>query len=385
MKALLLFTYNRTLEEWVNSGFLNREKIFYQRFHKKNIYFSFLTYGNSRDLKYSKILEGITVIPIRDLIKSKIPKLKFFKTFLLPLKIKSLFKEVDIIKTVQVEGSWVGFLSKILFKKKLIVRGGFEQFRNFLTLTKIQNKHNFWLYIYLYIKIYVLEYIAYKLADSIFITSESDIEFIVKTFHLKRRRNKIFHIPNYIDVNLFKPLDVEKKNKNILFIGRFHAEKNLDNLLNAFKGLKEYTLNIVGKGPFETYLKKWKEEENIKVNYLGVIPNEKLPEIINQHQVFILPSYYEGNPKTLLEAMSCGLACIGTNVRGINNIIKHKETGYLCGIDAQSIKDAILKVTNNNVLCRQIGKAARNYIVENYSLDHIIEKESSIYRKILRG
>ena len=151
--------------------------------------------------------------------------------------------------------------------------------------------------------------------------------------------------------------------------------------MHSVKELNGFTLNIIGKGPYESYLKEWNEKINVK--YWGVIPNEQLPEIINQHQIFILSSFYEGNPKTLLESMSCGMACIGTNVRGINSIIKHKENGYLCKTDAQSIKKAILTVANNKELRERIGKAAREYIVNNCSLNSIVEKEYALYRKVL--
>jgi len=117
---------------------------------------------------------------------------------------------------------------------------------------------------------------------------------------------------------------------------------------------------------------------------LGIIPNEKLPEIINQNQIYILPSFYEGNPKTLLESMSCGMACIGTNVKGINNIIKHGENGYLCNTDAESIKNAILTVYKDTKLRDRIGKAAREYIINNCSLEIIVEKEHAIYKSLLK-
>lgn len=68
MKALLVFTYNISLESWVEGGFLHREKIFYQTFQKRNVDYSFLTYGNFKDLEFSKLLDGIQVVPISKLI-----------------------------------------------------------------------------------------------------------------------------------------------------------------------------------------------------------------------------------------------------------------------------------------------------------------------------
>ncbi len=101
----------------------------------------------------------------------------------------------------------------------------------------------------------------------------------------------------------------------------------------------------------------------INLNLLGVFPNNIIPEVLNQYQIFILPSYYEGNPKVLLETMSCGLACIGINVYGISNILKHKENGYLCDIQSESIKKAIKSLHSNKDLKSKIGRNAREFIM----------------------
>ena len=89
------------------------------------------------------------------------------------------------------------------------------------------------------------------------------------------------------------------------------------------------------------------------------------------------------NLKILLKAMSCERTWIGTNVRGNYNMFKHKENGYLCKTDAQSIKKAILTVANNKELRERISKAAREYIINNCSLNSIVEKEYALYRKVL--
>jgi glycosyltransferase involved in cell wall biosynthesis len=224
------------------------------------------------------------------------------------------------------------------------------------------------------------------MADGIIVTGDYDIPFIVKCFKLKRKykKNKIRLFYNFIDDILFKPTSYEKKDKHIIFIGRLSYEKNLFNLLEAFKELNGFVLDIIGTGPEEEKLKHKAKKLGINANFLGIIPNNEIPEKLNQYQIFILPSFSEGNPKALLEAMSCGVACIGTNVKGINNIIKHKQNGYLCEKSPISIKKAILNLYNDENFRKKLGKNARKFILDNCSLTSLVEKEYLFYQEILR-
>ncbi len=145
----------------------------------------------------------------------------------------------------------------------------------------------------------------------------------------------------------------------------------------------EYELDIVGGGDqkreIEAYIKKY----NIKANLLGRFSNDRIPNIINRYPVYILPSYFENNPKTLLEAMACERAVIGTNIMGIKEIITHNKNGLLCEIDSRSIGRAIEKLMHDEELQSRLGKNARDFVVENCSLELIADNECKLYKKIL--
>jgi glycosyltransferase involved in cell wall biosynthesis len=123
-------------------------------------------------------------------------------------------------------------------------------------------------------------------------------------------------------------------------------------------------------------------EKGVSVEFKKNVLNEKLPEELNKSEIFILPSFYEGCPKTLLEAMSCGLPCIGTNVEGIKEIVRHRENGYLCDTDSNSIREAIAEVLGDKQLQKKIGQNARQTILENFDFKKIIEKEINIYKTL---
>lgn len=386
MNLLLTFTTNTSLKKWDDIGILSREVLLYQKLSQKGIKISFLTYGDQSDLNYSKSLKNINVIPCRKYIKSTSPSLSYFKTIFLPLKLKNSFLKADIIKTNQVLGGNIGLIAKILYRKKLVVRGGYERLYNFMVKAKKKGINNYVKYLINYFSIYLTELFVLKMADHIIFTNEPDISFIKKRFNLKRKekKNQIHHFYNYIDINLFRPLNLIRKEKSVLYIGRLIRGKNLFNLIEAFKYSDEYTLDFIGTGPLESKLKERAESINQNINFLGIIPNEKLPEIINQYQIFVLPSYFEGNPKVLLEAMSCGIACIGSNIKGINNIIEHRVNGYLCDLDSKSIKDAIDAVYQNKVLREEMGQNARKFIEKNCDINIIVNREYNLYKSILK-
>ncbi len=384
MNVLLLFSYGISLKDWHNLGILEREILLYKRLSEKGIHFNFLTYGTKEDLKYMHLLKNLQIYPVENLVKSKFVLVRFLKSVFLPFKLKNIFKNVDIIKTNQVEGAWVGLLAKIFFRKILIVRGGYEWLRNYREIPQRKGLINYLKFLLNYSYIFINELLAYRFANIIMITSQSTIDFIVKTFKLKWKKKKILLFPNFVDVDLFRPKNLEKKDKSILFVGRLVKEKNLLNLLKALKNLNDFTLDIIGTGPQAGFLRKQAGLLAVNVKFLGVFRNDKLPDIYNKYETVILPSFFEGNPKVLLEAMSCGATCIGTNVRGIKEIIKHKENGYLCNPTTDSIRNAIIELHKNKKLRLVLGNNARIFIEKNFSLDNIVKKEFLLYKSVLK-
>ncbi|MFX0074540.1 MAG: glycosyltransferase family 4 protein [Candidatus Hermodarchaeota archaeon] len=360
-------------------GFLTRELTIPLWLRKKNIDVSFLTFGNKNDLNFSKLLNGINVIPVLDFINFKSKRLKFLKSLLIPIKFREQIKSIDIVRTDQLEGSWIAIIIKLLFKKKLIIRVGYEKLKSHI-LRKTHSKMNSFKYWINYLKIYFLEFVSYKLADRIILTNPFAIDFIIKTFRLRNKNNKIKHISNFVDTSLFRPLNIAKLDNHVLFIGRLNKEKNLVNLIKAFTDLKGFTLDLIGQGGEKEIFMNLAKELKVDANFLGVISHNELPQILNQYRIAILPSYREGNPKVLLEAMSCGIACIGTNVWGIKNIIDHNKTGIICETDSKSIRNAILALNNDELLMKELGYNAREFILKNVSLNTIIRKELSLYK-----
>ena len=77
--------------------------------------------------------------------------------------------------------------------------------------------------------------------------------------------------------------------------------------------------------------------------------------------------------------MACGLPVIGTDVPGIRELIRHGETGYLCGTSPQELREAIKTVLGDRKLQERLGRSARAFVVEHFALEKIVPLELALY------
>jgi len=361
----LFFTRGISLKTWHEIGSIDREVAIYNELSKyfKRLYF--LTYGDNEDLAFQSYLaDNITIIPQKYVSNS------LLYSYLIPFIHRKILKDVDILKTNQMQGSWSAVSTKLIYRNKLVVRTGYMLSINFMIRNPKSRR--------IWIK-KLIERIAYKFADAIITTSQSNFEYVEKNYNLLG-----IHvvIPNYVETSVFKPMNIAKKKGSICFIGRLSREKNLFVLIEALKDLP-YTLTIIGSGKQEEQLKKFADKNEVDANFLGNIPNHELPKILNQHEIFILPSLYENMPKTLLEAMACGLPVIGTNVKGVNEVITHGKNGILCDTNSNSIREAIMTLMEDEELKQKLGASARKTIVLDYNLDSLVEKELKLMEELV--
>jgi len=215
------------------------------------------------------------------------------------------------------------------------------------------------------------EIIAFKTADVIAVTTKSLWQKVSRY----ARRDKIHLLPNYVDVDHFKRIKMTKKQNLLIFIGRLHPDKNLPLLLEAMGQLPDYELWIIGEGILrEQLLQQKKEKEIDNVKFLGLVQNKELPKYLNKAEAFILISHREGHPKALIEAMACGLPCIGTNVDGIRDVIIDGDNGFLCDKNVESIRNCVLTMFGDREKMKQLGENARGFAVQNYSMEEVVKR-----------
>lgn len=377
-KMTLFFTANLGLKTWAEVGNLDRELALYQRLSSELAGINFVAYEGKEDHLYSKKLGNIELLSTKWYRRTLQTSLQLF------IKHYRQLNNSDIFKTNQILGAEIPIMLNRFFKKKLIVRCGF--LKSYFVQQKIKNNH-------------ITESDTHTLLDNVIkqenhVFASADIGVVSTAWQrdlvinrLNISPNKIKVIPNYVVTDIFKPNPQLSKKYDLVFVGRSAPQKNITNLLEALnylkKNKKEISLVLVGSCCNDVEVKEKINKYGLTAIFKGNIPNFELPNILNQSKVFVIPSYYEGHPKTLLEAMSCGLPIIGTDTIGIKNDIRHRETGYLCKPDYLSIAKAIEAILPDKSLLKILGKNAREYILQNYSLDKITELELSVIQEVL--
>lgn len=195
-----------------------------------------------------------------------------------------------------------------------------------------------------------------------------------KTANRLRLRHPIAYIPNGVDTEFFAPGSGPVSPARILFVGRLVRQKGVTFLLAALAQLRaahpklDVQCDIVGDGPLKRSLQQQAQDMGIAeaVTFPGWVDKEILREYYQRAAVFVLPSYEEGMPNVVLEAMACGLPVIGTRVAGTEELVRHGENGFLCAAPNDTnllvYLDKILTYASGRVRMGFMGRTiARTY------------------------
>jgi glycosyltransferase involved in cell wall biosynthesis len=357
---VLFLSFAFSLEQWAEEGFFDREIALYNEHADEFDQIYLVTYGTESDLEYEdELAENVHVLPKRYVSNNAL------YSVLAPFVHYGPLSEANVVKSEQMLGSWTAVVAKYVFRLPLLVRTGY-------VLSIFYDRQEKPLAIRYVARL--VELISYKTADGVISSSPRGYQYVEKTYSPPGIHRMI---PNYIETDVFEPMSVSPESGTLCFVGRLAPQKNLFALLEALASLP-YSLTVIGSGEQSDELGAYADQHGVDVSLAGTIPNHELPAELNRHEAFILPSLYEGMPKSLLEAMSCGLPVIGTDVVGINEVVDGETTGILCDTDAESIREAITTLMNDAELQRRLGTNAREEIVENYSLAEIARRERTL-------
>ena len=196
-----------------------------------------------------------------------------------------------------------------------------------------------------------------------------------------------FILENCIDVPLFAGIKKEKQfpAPTFLFMGRIHESKGLNELLEAFKLLKADNLDfgfiLCGDGPLrKSIVPQFESILENRFNYMGVVSGRAKLNAIQRSDYFLLPSWFEGLPLSLLETMAAGLVPVVTNVGSVNFFVKNGENGIF--VDQKNPQDLYQKIKMlilNPDLYKAFSMNAKNTIAERCDIKDYIFQLNFIY------
>ncbi len=195
-------------------------------------------------------------------------------------------------------------------------------------------------------------------------------------------------IHNGVDVDRFHPAEGEREQPIILSVGNLIPTKGHDLLLRAFadvqKRFPHVRCQIVGDGPDRSRLQALARDLNIaqRVHFLGRQSRDQVADAMRRCSVFALPSRYEGLGCVYLEAMSVEKPVIACRGQGIEEIVQHKNNGWLIDPgDLQGLSSALGGLLEDAQLRRNLGSNARYTVLQGLTLRHQAARLAELYQE----
>jgi sugar transferase (PEP-CTERM/EpsH1 system associated) len=237
----------------------------------------------------------------------------------------------------------------------------------------------------------------YGMADAVFTVTDDLRAYHAAQSWIPASRFKVLY--NGVDTEKFSPnprsatlvrseLGVPNERFLVGSVGRLVAIKDHKTLLRAsenllLRGLDAHVL-LVGAGPEMRNLQQYVAQSNglrERVTFTGA--SDRVPELINAMDAFVLPSICEGMSNTILEAMACGVPAVVTRTGGNAELIEEGRTGYLFPPGNVEILSTLLsRLAESGATRREFGASGRQRAVEQFSLAVMIRRYHEIYTQL---
>lgn len=220
----------------------------------------------------------------------------------------------------------------------------------------------------------LLEALAFLRANKVLIATKSKLN--------KLKGSKYVYSPNGVDLKRLSP---KKTNgKGLVFVGRFEKQKNLFFLLDSVSLLptKLRSITFIGSGSQKKTLKRYAAKRKVKLTIIPPMPNSDLPKLLNRFSIFTLPSFAEGVPKVLLEAMALGLVPVVTEFATAKEVIKDGFDGCITPFDKKFYAQRIKILFEDHKMRKQISQNAKLKIKDRFNLQKVITKEIEVLKEV---
>jgi glycosyltransferase involved in cell wall biosynthesis len=230
------------------------------------------------------------------------------------------------------------------------------------------------------------ECLSYLISDRIIVYSPR----LISEWNLEKYRSKILIAhEHFLDFNTFNATTLLSDRPSLIgCIGRLSEEKGAQNFIQALPALlsnrQELCVLIAGDGQLKEVIEASVKEKGVAahVDLPGWISHENLPKYLNQLRLLVLPSYTEGLPNIMLEAMACGTPVLATPVGAIPDVIIDGKTGFIMENNSpECIAENVIRALNSPDLER-IAEEGRRFVEENFTFEKTVEDWKGVLQSI---
>lgn len=356
-------------------GVVNYYNLFFKYFNSEKITLRHMSFGSRAYLFYYPNLKRILypLVLVLDL-------LKLIFVLSTDRSIKIVQVSPSLIPVPLIRDGLIVLISKFLKKKVVVFYRGWK----LNTLSKIKKDINF---LKAFNSVFQRNTFQIVLANSF----KNDLKQICNTTTDK----DIFVTKTAIDKSsiIVKAKKVEGKIK-VLFLGRVQDLKGVNEIiasiceLNSENLLHNFEFTIVGHEEPTGYIDSLKSiliENNVSINdinFKGRITGQIKYEIYSNHDMYVLPSYTEGCPNSILEALASGLFCVASDVGAIPELINDRNGILIKAKDVSGLKNAFIKVLNQKSLIQNRTEISKNAI-DKFDISTACNEFENFYRKIV--
>jgi colanic acid/amylovoran biosynthesis glycosyltransferase len=195
-----------------------------------------------------------------------------------------------------------------------------------------------------------------------------------------------------VNPDLFSPVDFDTPHKRLLYVGRLAVNKGLPILLQSIASLQsshpEIALTVVGDGEDRAILEQMSLQLGLqeRVKFVGYKSQAEVRQYLQQTEIFVLPSFAEGVPVVLMEAMAAGVPVVATQIAGVSELVEDGISGYLVPPgDRISLTKRIEMLFNDRQLRSRLGASGRLKIEREFNLKQEVERLYCVMSSALQG
>lgn len=187
--------------------------------------------------------------------------------------------------------------------------------------------------------------------------------------------------------SLRKDYCIRDDEKVLIHISNFRKVKRVQDVIYAFSLIEKdipSKLLLVGDGPEDSECRQLVQKLGLENSVLFLGKQDNVSDLLSIADLKLLPSEKESFGLVLLEAMACGVPCIGTNVGGIPEVIDHDETGYIAELgNVEQMAHYAVYMLKDDELMSQMSHRAREVVQNKFSSETILNQYEDLYEQVL--